>query len=136
MVRCVCRECGEPEILLCGGDPAFWLVVRERLPFELIAARLRDGGDDRARGVIVLRAVILGDDAELLHRALREWIAAARVLSGRAALQDIVFRADAVDEDVGLLGVLRVAGKRLAQWIVRQADSWRECGEIQKVAVV
>ena len=53
-----------------------------------------------------------------------------------AALQHVVLEAHAVDEDVGLLGGLRVAGDRLALRIGRQPDAGRERREVEEVAVV
>src|SRR5207302_6977430 len=102
----------------------------ERGAGELVAARLRHGGDDGARGAAVLRAVVLRDDAELLHGVLGEGIAAAGVLPDRAALQDVVLEADAVDEEVRLLGRLGVAGDGLPLGIGGEADARRELREV------
>src|SRR5207248_5669599 len=100
VIRRVRRERRAAESEFRRSHPRFRLIKAECLSMKLIAARFRDRGNDRAGRVIVLRAVVLSDDPELLHRALREGIPTAGVLSGSAALQHVVLGADAVDEDV------------------------------------
>ncbi len=110
---------GELEILRRFRNPVPRLIKDERLTREGIAARFRDGRDDRAGSLVVLRAVVLRDHAELLQRILRERISSARILARDAALQNVVLGADAIDEDVRRFRRLCVAGEGLALRIVR-----------------
>src|SRR5205823_9091019 len=89
LVGVVRRQRRELEVLRRRRDPLLRLIEDERGAGEIVAARLRHGGDDCARGAAVLRAVVLRDDAELLYGILGEGIAAAGVLPDRAALQDV-----------------------------------------------
>ena len=77
VIRRIRGQCRELKSLRRCRNPALRLVVAEGLAVELVAARLGDGGNNRARRVIVLRAVVLRDHAELLHCALWERISAA-----------------------------------------------------------
>ena len=78
---------------------------------ELVGAGLGDRGDRGAADLVVLGLVVGGDDLVLGDRQLRERIAAAGVLAGDAALEHVVLLADAVDEDVDAVGVLRAAAQ-------------------------
>src|SRR2546422_160718 len=55
-----------------GGDQAFPLPVEERRSLPPVAARLGSRSDERARGLLVLRFVVLRDNAKLLNRIQRE----------------------------------------------------------------
>ena len=90
-----------------------------------------------AAGLLIFGLVILGEDPEFLHRELRERVAAADVLAGDAAVEDLVLEADAVDEDVDA-----ARRSRRPRWnvlvgfavVVRHAR--RELGEVRKLRSV
>ena len=112
------------------------LVLAERVALESVAAGFGDRGDDGARGFFILGLEVLRDHAELLHRVLRKRIPPARVLSRDSARQDVVLEARAVDEDVDVVRAHGSGCDRLAQVRVVVANSGRERGEGQEVAVV
>jgi hypothetical protein len=111
------------------------LEEREDVSREVVRARARDGGNDRGRRLLVLGAVVLRQNAELLDRVLRERVAAARVLADDATLQDVVLEADAVDEHVHGVGALRTGLERLAELVIADEHSGRERSEVHEVAV-
>ena len=91
-----------------------------------------------ADGLLVLGLVVLGEHPELLHRVLREGVAAAGVLHEGAALEEVVLVRQAVDEDVDLAGVGAAAAELLARrvLVVGEADAGGEGREAEEVAVV
>src|SRR6266508_2765995 len=92
------------------GRPSLRFDVREAGSIELVCSRLRHGRDDRRRRSIVLSAEVLRQNPELLDRVLRERIPPAGVLADQPALDHIVLEADAIDEDIRLLGIEAMSG--------------------------
>src|SRR5207248_7651472 len=102
-----------------------------------VGTRLRDGGDDCARRLLVFGLEVARRHAELLHGISRKRIPATRILTCDSTLNDVVLVARAVDEDVHLLGGLRPGGERLAvlvNAIFGDPYARSEHGEIQEVS--
>ena len=114
--------------------PVGVLVEDEGVAVELVGARPRHGGDDGRTGLFILGLEVLADDAELLHRALREWRSTAVVLAGDTAVVDQRLAVLAVDEDVDGLGGLAAGGNRPLGVVFGHAQARRQGGEVQEVA--
>src|SRR5437016_13188174 len=71
---------------------ALVLEAEQDVPRPFVGAGLGGRRDDRARGLLIFRLVVLGDDAVLLDRASRERIAATSVLSYYAPYRLIVIQ--------------------------------------------
>ena len=111
------------------------LVEAEDLAGIAVAAALGDGGDDRARRLLVLGLEVLGQDLELLDGVLRERIAAARVLADDAAVDDVVLEADAVDEDVDVLRRQRAGRELLAELVVGTRTPGASAAKLRKLVL-
>ncbi|PAV66926.1 hypothetical protein WR25_22928 [Diploscapter pachys] len=130
----VVRLAGPIEIR--NADERLGLPFAEDVAVEAGAAGFRHRADDRGAGLFVFRLEVLRIDAEFLHGQLREGIAAAEVLAGDTAVVDGILLAEAVDEDVDVVGADRTGLHLAAARRVRDRDARRERGEVQEVAIV
>ena len=120
------------------GGEAVADVVEEGVGDGLVGPAARVGEDDRARGALVLRLVVLREHAELLDRPLRERVPLARVLPRDAAREHVTLVRRAVDEDVDRGGGLTAGRERLvgAVDVARgQVDARDELGQVEDVAL-
>ena len=113
------------------------LIIQEGATFPRVTTRLRNRGDDRARGLLVFRLEIVRNDAEFLNGVAGKRIAAARVLSGDATRDDVILVALTIDEEVHLLRRLRAGAELLARSIDaiwRDVHARCELREVEDVA--
>ena len=101
---------------------------------QLVGARLRDRGDRRAADLLELGLVVLRDHLVFGDRRLRERVAARAVLPGQTAAQDVVLLADAVDEHIDVVDVLRAGlDARVAAGVLHERDAGRQVGRAEEV---
>ena len=128
-----------------AADHLVVLVGSEHFAVKLVGSRLGNRGDDCGARILIFGLEVGREDAEFLHRQLREGIAAADILPDDPALLEIGLQADPVDEHVDLWPAERIAvaigpdsapGKGLAKVGLVDLYPRRQSGEIEEVAIV